>query len=107
MLTPKITLVSPICSHQGDSPRDVCPDGHLVASALLAMASSDPKKFYTLSDRVLRYDGSRTTSPCHQGDEKGSSLSDLRTAHRDTLDFYGPCGLPDRRVDLPSVLLLL
>jgi hypothetical protein len=70
MLPPKITLISPSAHHrQGDSPGDVRPDGHHVALALMAVASSsDTEKFYTLLDCVLRYDGSHTTSLRRQGD---------------------------------------
>jgi hypothetical protein len=83
--------------HQGDLPSDVHPNGHLMAPVLLAVASSsDPEKFYTLPDRALRYDGSRTTSLRRRGDKKVSSLSNQRTACHDTHDLHSPCSLPDR-----------
>jgi hypothetical protein len=62
---------------QGDLVDDVRLDGHLVAPALLVVASSsDSEIFYTPLNRVLRYDRSRTTSLCCQGNGKVSSLSD-------------------------------
>jgi hypothetical protein len=68
-----------------------------MVSALLTVASSfDSEKIYTLPDRVMRYDGSRTTSLRRQGDGKASSLSDQRTACLETHDLRGPCDLPDR-----------
>jgi hypothetical protein len=63
---------------------------------LVVPSSYDLEKFCTLIDHVLRWDGSRTTSLRHQGDEKTSSPFDLRT---DVGDFYGLrdlCDLPSR-----------
>jgi hypothetical protein len=78
-------------------PDDVRPDGHLASPVLLAVTSSfDLEKFYTLLDHVMRYDGSHTTSLCHQVDGNVSSLSDQMTAYRETRDLCGPCGLTDR-----------
>jgi hypothetical protein len=48
-------------------------------------SSCDPKKFCTLLERVLRYDGSYTTSMHCQGNKKASSLSDLKTAASDSM----------------------
>jgi hypothetical protein len=60
-------------------------------------SSCDPEKFCTLSDHVLRYDGSHTTFLRHQGDRKASSPSDLRIAaggFYGTHDLHDPCDLP-------------
>jgi hypothetical protein len=55
-------------------------------------SSCDAKKSCTLPDRVLRCDGSHTTSLRHQGDENASSPSDLRAA---VGGFRGIHGLHD------------
>jgi hypothetical protein len=53
------------------------------------------KSFCTLTDHVLRYDGSHTTSLHHQGDGNASFLSDLRTAADGFHDIRGLCDLCD------------
>jgi hypothetical protein len=65
-------------------------------TGILRHPSFDLEKFYTLSDRVMRYDGSHTTSLRHQVDGNVSSFSDQMTAYRETRDLRGPCGLTDR-----------
>jgi hypothetical protein len=51
-------------------------------------SSYNPEIFCTLSDHVLRCDGSRTTSLRRLGDGKASSPSDPRTV---ASSFYGIC----------------
>jgi hypothetical protein len=97
MLPPKIMLISPICSSSsgggGDWPGDVRPDGVPEPLVLQVVASScDLEKFCTLSDRVLRYDGSRTTFLHRQGDGNTSSLSNPRTTVRDSRSLHDLLG---------------
>jgi hypothetical protein len=61
-----------------------------VPTLLVAASSCDLEKFYTLLDHVPWYDKSCTTSLRHRGIGRVSSLSDLRTACRDTHDLHGP-----------------
>jgi hypothetical protein len=70
---------------------------------LLVVASSyDLEKFFTLPDRVLWYDRSRTTFLHRQGDGTISSPSDPRIATGDSCDIRNlrdlcdPRGLRDR-----------
>jgi hypothetical protein len=58
--------------------------------------SCNPEKFFTLSDHVLRCDGSPTTSLRRQGDGKASSPSNLRIVAGGFHGIHGlhdPCGL--------------
>jgi hypothetical protein len=58
---------------------------------LVVVSSYNLEKFYTLSERVLRYDGSRTTSLRQQGDEMISSPSNLRTTTGDSRNIHDLC----------------
>jgi hypothetical protein len=72
---------------------------------LLVVASfCDLEKFCTFLDRVLRCDGTRTTSLHRQGDEKTSSLSDPKTAgdSRDIRGLHDFCDLPNQLCRLPD-----
>jgi hypothetical protein len=66
----------------------------VLAPPVQVVASSyEPEKFCTLSDHVLWYDGSHTTSLRQQGDATVSSPSDLWVAagdSHDTRDPYDP-----------------
>jgi hypothetical protein len=78
----------------GDWPGDVCPIGAPGPPVLVVVTSSyDSEKFCTLSDHVLRCDGSRITSLCYQGNRKSSSLFDLRTAAGSFHGIRDPCDL--------------
>jgi hypothetical protein len=64
-----------------------------VPALLVVTSFCDSKKFFTLSDHVHRYDGSRTTSLHYWGVGRVSSPSDMRIISRGTYDLRGSSDL--------------